>query len=153
MDHVHFVLVGDGPLKHEIELQAKQSGIADRVHLLGDRLDAARLAAGFDVAVLASIREGLPNAIAEAMAAGVPVVATAVGGVTELIQEGRTGYLVRSGDAEAMAQRITFVLQDPAGCSGITARARRFVMNHFGMQTMVDAVERLYDELSEQRGK
>jgi glycosyltransferase involved in cell wall biosynthesis len=149
MDEVHFVLVGDGPLRHEIELQAKQAGIKNRVHLLGDRLDAARLSAGFDVAVLASLREGFPNAILEAMAAGVPVVATAVGGVTELIQDGTTGYLVRSGDSEALAQRITFALRNGSTRSRIAALGRKFVMDSFGMEKMVGAVENLYDELIE----
>ena len=73
----------------------RNSGIGARVHLLGDRMDAAGLYAGFDVAVLASLHEGFPNAILEAMGAGVPVVATAVGGVTEMIQDGRTGYSFR----------------------------------------------------------
>jgi len=151
LDDVHFVLVGDGPLRHEIELQAEQSGISDRVHLLGDRLDAAGLCAGFDVAVLASLREGFPNAILEAMGASVPVVATAVGGVPELIQDGITGYLVQPGDTEALAQRLRFVLEDKTERTNIAERGRRFVMNSFGAQKMVQAVERLYDELVERK--
>jgi glycosyltransferase involved in cell wall biosynthesis len=149
IDEVHFVLVGDGALRHETELQARQRGIGHRLHLLGDRLDAADLCAGFDVAVLASLREGFPNAILEAMGAGVPVVATAVGGVPELIQDGITGYLVQPGDAEALAQRITFALQDRTGRRSIAERGRRFVMNSFGAQKMVEAVQGLYDELME----
>jgi len=119
------------------------------VHLLGDRLDATGLCAGFDIAVLASLREGFPNAILEAMGAGVPVVATAVGGVPELIQDGLTGYLVQPGDAEALAQRITFALQDRTARRSIAERGRRFVMNSFGAQKMVEAVQGLYDELME----
>ena len=149
MNGVHFVLVGDGALRHETELQVKQRGIGHRVHLLGDRLDATGLCAGFDIAVLASLREGFPNAILEAMGAGVPVVATAVGGVRELIQDGMTGYLVQPGDAEALAQRITFALQDRTGRRSIAERGRRFVMNSFGAQKMVEAVQGLYDELME----
>lgn len=149
LDDVHFVLVGDGPLRHKIELQAQQSGLGDRVHLLGDRMDASRLYAGFDVAVLASLHEGFPNAVLEAMAAGVPVVATAVGGVTELIRDGKTGYLVNSGDAEGLARRIAFALQDRTGRARIAERGRRFVMDSFGAQRMVQAVQGLYDELME----
>jgi glycosyltransferase involved in cell wall biosynthesis len=149
IDDIHFVLVGDGPLRHEIELQAKQSGIGDRVHLLGDRLDAAGLCAGFDVAVLASLREGFPNVILEAMGAGVPVVATAVGGVPEMIQHGTTGYLVPPADAEALAQQIAFALQDRTGRWSIAERGRRFVIDSFGAKKMVQAVQGLYDELME----
>ena len=89
----HFLLVGDGALRREIEEQAARLGVNDRVHLLGDRNDAALIAAGFDVAVSASLSEGLPNAVMEAMAAGAPVVATAVGGTTELVIDGATGFL------------------------------------------------------------
>jgi glycosyltransferase involved in cell wall biosynthesis len=146
-DNVHFVLVGDGPLRHEIETQVNQCGIRRRVHLLGDRMDAARLYAGFDVSVMASLHEGFPNAVMEAMAAGVAVVATAVGGVPELIEDGQTGYLVAPANAEALAQRISFALGDEEGRAAIAARGCEFVMKRFSMAKMVKAVEKLYDEL------
>jgi L-malate glycosyltransferase len=145
-DNVHFVVVGDGPLRHEIQAQANRFGIGARVHFVGDRMDASRLYAGFDVSVLASLHEGFPNAVLEAMAAGVAVVATAVGGVTELIQDGSTGYLVAPANAEALAQRITFALGDEEGRAAIAARGREFV-KRFSMGKMVKAVETLYDEL------
>src|SRR5262249_25962451 len=83
----HFVLIGEGALKAEIESQAARLGLADRIHLLGHRAEGARLIAACDLAVLPSLHEGLPNAVIEAMAAGVPVVATAVGGTAELITD------------------------------------------------------------------
>ena len=138
--------MGDGPLRHEIQAQANRFGIGARVHFVGDRMDASRLYAGFDVSVLASLHEGFPNAVLEAMAAGVAVVATAVGGVTELIQDGSTGYLVAPANAEALAQRITFALGDEEGRAAIAARGREFV-KRFSMGKMVKAVETLYDEL------
>lgn len=144
---VHFVLVGDGPLKLEIESQAAQLGIMDRVHLLGDRTDVATLVSAFDLLVLASLHEGLPNAVMEAMAAGVPVVATAVGGTKELIADGETGYLVPPGDPEALAERTLFALRDGQNRETIVAGARRRVTSAFGMHLMVESVERLYDEL------
>src|SRR5262244_375078 len=109
----HFLLVGDGALRREIEEQAARVGVNDRVHLLGDRNDAALIAAGFDVAVLASLSEGLPNAVMEAMAAGAPVVATAVGGTTELVIDDATGFLAPPANAEALAHRILSVLRNP----------------------------------------
>src|SRR6185295_6578718 len=109
----HFVLVGDGPLRPVLEKQATHLGIADRVHLLGDRTGVAQLISAFDLLVLSSLHEGLPNAVMEAMAARVPVVATAVGGTKELISDGETGYLAAAGDASALADRVLFALRDP----------------------------------------
>lgn len=149
MAKTHFVLVGDGALRQEIEAQAAQLGLNGRVHLLGDRSHAARITAGFDVAVLASLHEGLPNAVMEAMAAGVPVVATAVGGTRELIADGETGFLVPPANAEALARRILSVLQNPDWSALMAAQGRQRVLDQFNSQRMVESVERLYDELME----
>jgi glycosyltransferase involved in cell wall biosynthesis len=145
----HFVLVGDGPLRGEIENQIAQLGITENVHLLGDRKDAPRLAAAFDLVVLASLHEGLPNAVMEAMAAGVPVVATAVGGTKELIADGETGFLVPAGDASALASRIAFALSNRAKSIEMAGGAYEFVMDRFGVNRMVESVESLYDEVIE----
>ena len=142
----HFVLVGDGPLRPVLEKQAKHLGIADRVHLLGDRTDVAQLIPAFDLLVLSSLHEGLPNAVMEAMAARVPVVATAVGGTKELISDDETGYLAAPGDASALADRILFAFRDPNSANVVEAASAR-ITNTFGMDRMVDSVGRLYDEL------
>ncbi|MFN7948947.1 MAG: glycosyltransferase [Blastocatellia bacterium] len=147
LSDVHFVLVGDGPLRDEIIAQATQLKIADRVHLPGDRADAARLVAGFDLAVLASLHEGMPNAVIEAMAAGTPVIATDTGGTTELIRDGETGWLVAPADAAALAERMFYALRNEAESALIAARAQQWVTEAFSMRAMVSAVERLYDEL------
>lgn len=145
--NVHFVLVGDGPLRSEIETRIAQCGLTDRMHLLGDRTDVARLVAGFDLLVLASLHEGLPNAVMEAMAAGVPVVATAVGGTKELIIDGESGYLTPPSDSAALANRITHALRDDENRAKITSAARSRINAEYGMDRMVDSVERVYDEL------
>lgn len=142
-----FVLVGDGPLKSEIEDQAARLGIKERVHLLGDRTDVARLVASFDLLALASLHEGLPNAVMEAMATGVPVVATAVGGAKELIRDGETGYLVAPADADALAARITFALANEADRMRVAASGSKFINAEFGVERMVASVEKLYDEM------
>jgi glycosyltransferase involved in cell wall biosynthesis len=144
---VHFVLVGDGPLRAELQDQIARLGIVDRVHLLGDRTDAATLIAQFDLLVLASLHEGSPNAVMEGMVASVPVVATAVGGTKELITDHETGYLAPPADSEALAARILFALGDGANRTKITTAARSRIAAAHGMQRMVDAVEQLYDEL------
>lgn len=144
---VYLVLVGDGELRDEISAQAARLGIAARTRLLRHREDSAHLAAAFDVAVLASLHEGLPNAVMEAMAAGTPVVATAVGGLPELIKDGETGFLVPPANAVMMADRIEFALAHADQSDLMAMRGRRFVIERFGMERMVAAVERLYDEI------
>jgi L-malate glycosyltransferase len=142
-----FALVGDGPLRGDIEDQAARLGIKGRVHMLGDRTDAARLVAAFDLLVLASLHEGLPNAVMEAMAAGVPVVATAVGGTKELITDGETGHLVPPANADALGERIALVLANERDLTRVAAAGRQFINAEFGIERMVRSVEELYDEL------
>jgi len=145
--NVHFVLVGDGPLRNEIGDQAAQLGIDDRLHLLGHRSDAASIVASFHIAVLSSLREGLPNAVLEAMACGVPVVATAVGGTPELITDGETGYLVPPANAAEMARRILFALKNTEKTARMASNGQKTITARFGMARMVESVEKLYDEL------
>jgi len=144
---VHFVLVGDGQLRGQIEQQAASLGISNRLHLLGYRNDASRLAAAFDLAVLSSLHEGLPNSVMEAMSAGVPVVATAVGGTKELVSDGETGYLVPPANADAMAERMTWAIEHNSERERLAAQGRQSVQTNFGMSQMVSAVERLYESL------
>jgi L-malate glycosyltransferase len=143
----HFLLVGDGALRGEIEEQAARAGVNDRVHLLGARNDAALIAAGFDVAVSASLSEGLSNAVMEAMAAGAPVVATAVGGTTELVIDDATGFLAPPADADALARRILDALRDPEWSARMAVQGRRRIFGLFSMRRMVESVEQLYDEM------
>lgn len=145
--HAHFVLIGDGTLREEIEQQTAQLGITHHVHLLGDRNDAAKLAAAFDVSVLASLHEGLPNAVMEAMAVAVPVVATAVGGVKEMIKDGETGFLVPPANSELMARRILDALRQREISELIALRGRQYLLNYFSMQRMVESTENLYREM------
>ena len=145
--NTHFLLVGDGALRGEIEDQAARLGVGDRTHLLGARDDAAVIAAGFDVAVLASLHEGLPNAVIEGMAAGAPVVATAVGGTPELVIDGVTGFLAAPEDPLALTRQILGVLSNPELSARVAAEGRRFALDQFSMRRMVESVERLYNEI------
>ncbi|MBO0859304.1 MAG: glycosyltransferase [Chloracidobacterium sp.] len=143
----HLVLVGDGELRDEIAAQIARLGIGARTSVLGHRDDSAQLAAAFDVAVLASLSEGLPNAVMEAMAAGAPVIATAVGGTPELIVDGETGFLVPPANSEALTERIEYVFSHTGPSSRIAMRGHRSIIERFGMERMVSSVERLYDEV------
>jgi glycosyltransferase involved in cell wall biosynthesis len=143
----HFLLIGDGPLRSEITERLEIARLTDRVHMLGDRSDVAQLISSLDLLVLSSLHEGLPNAVMEAMAASVPVVATAVGGTRELITDGETGFLAPPADSEALAKQINFALLNRDARTRITAAARKRIEAEYGMDRMVDSVERLYDEL------
>jgi glycosyltransferase involved in cell wall biosynthesis len=143
----HFIIVGGGPLRDELENQIAALGIEEHVHLLGDRSDVSRLTSSFDLMVLASLHEGLPNAVMEAMAAGVPVVATDAGGTKELIIDGETGYLVPPADVDALAERITFALTNEATGRLLAARGLEFIKERYSVERMVQSVENLYMEL------
>jgi glycosyltransferase involved in cell wall biosynthesis len=140
------VLVGDGPRRDDIEALVASLGMEERVVLAGTRRDVAEVLPAFDVLVLSSLHEGLPRAIVEAMASGVPVVATAVGGIPEIVRDEETGLLVPVGDATAMGAAISRLLDDPALGSSLAASARSLVAE-FDVGEMVSRTVALYDEL------
>lgn len=123
---VRLAIVGDGPRRSELEKAVTASGVADRTWLAGSREDVADLLRGFDVFVLPSLNEGISNTVLEAMATGLPVVATRVGGNPELVVDGSTGALVPSGDALALAATIERYAADQAlrSAHGRAGRAR-----------------------------
>lgn len=110
---VRFVSVGQGPLLAELEGRRDAAGLGERFRFLGHRPGAARLVSGFDVFCLASLHEGLPLALMEALVLGVPVVVTDVGGIGELVTHGREGLLVPAGDPAALAAAILELVRDP----------------------------------------
>jgi glycosyltransferase involved in cell wall biosynthesis len=129
-------LVGDGPGLGEVVTALRARGLSDRVELLGARGDVSDVLARSDVFVLSSRSEGFPVSILEAMAAGLPVVATDVGGVAEAVVDGETGILVPAGDPEALAAALRRLVADPAlrrrlGAAGRTRAFRRFDVAHF----------------------
>lgn len=140
------LIVGDGPEYDRIAGIVAERGWAERVHMVGFSPDVTRHLAAMDVFVLASIREGLPIAIIEAMAMARPVVATDVGGNREIVREGRTGHLVPVGDAPALADRIIRLLRDDALRARFGAAARADAERRLSIGAMVRAYERLYVE-------
>ena len=135
-------------LKAELE----HLGIAGRVHLLGDRIDVPDLLAGMDLFVLPSRWEGLSVSIMEAMAAGLAVVATDVGGTAELVVNGETGLLVPPADVQALARAVTQLLQDESGADRMGRLGRRRVLSKFTHARMVEQVESLYVSLLIKQG-
>jgi len=140
---VVFRIVGEGPLRQSIEAEAQRRGLWPAFEFLGFRSDVADLLANAGVFVLPSRTEARPNALMEAMAAGLPIVATAVGDVPDLIAAPRTGLLVPPGDARALAAATLSVLADPVRACALGAAARVAVLD-FTIDRMVASFERLY---------
>jgi glycosyltransferase involved in cell wall biosynthesis len=140
------ILAGDGPLRPEFEREATELGIRDRVHFLGDRRDIPAILASIDVSVLPSASESLSNVVIESMAAGVPVVATRVGGNAELIGENR-GILIPPDDEQSLAAEIERLLLDSSIRAEIARNAREFAAKHFTIAEMRKRHEDLYAEL------
>jgi glycosyltransferase involved in cell wall biosynthesis len=142
----HLVIVGDGPLLPELRALAEQLGVARRTHFMGRRDDVERVLAASDILALPSYREGTPRAITEAMAAGLPVVATDVGGIPEQVVDGRNGYLVPPGKLAALAARITRLLAEPDLRRKMGAVARRRART-WSSAKMVADIDTLYRTL------
>ncbi len=141
---VRALVVGDGPLRPSLEQQARQLGLERQVIFAGLRKDATELLSGLDAVAVSSLREGLSMAMLEAMAAGVPVVATAVGGTPELVRDGETGLLAPPGDPEALSRALSGLLADPGRADRIRCAARRQVEERFSLARMVEGYEALY---------
>jgi len=139
------VVVGEGKERGALERQAEQLGLSSRVRFLGERPDVERLLPGMDVFVLASREEGIPNALLEAMAAARPAVATAVGGTPEVMEDGRTGWLVPPRDPDALAAALEAALSDPAEAARRGTAAQRAVRDRMSIESMVTRHQRFYE--------
>jgi glycosyltransferase involved in cell wall biosynthesis len=144
--------VGDGPFRRAVELELERLGLDASVRVLGDRRDVASLLARSDVFVLASRSEGLPLSILEAMAAGLPVVASRVGGVPELVVDGQTGLLVPAGDPERLAGAVGWLLADAALRRRLGEAGRARVREHFDLDSVRRAHLDLYRRELARRG-
>ena len=147
-----FLLAGDGPLRPELERQAEELGIRNHVQFLGDRRDIPEILASLDVSVLPSASESLSNAILESMAAGVPVVATDVGGNSELVTAER-GILVPVGDEDRLAGAVEQLLMDSEMRTGLGRRAKTFAESNFTIATMSRRHTELYSEILEAKAE
>ncbi len=138
------VVAGDGPLRDELAALAARLGIAERVRFLGNREDVRAVLAALDAFVLPSLTEGMSNALLEAMAMALPVIATDVGGNPEVIGDAMTGMLIPADQPEAMANAIAQLLGDPERQRRLGAAARRRVEERYGARAMVRQLESIY---------
>ncbi len=145
--HAYFVLIGDGELRPQLEQQAHDLGIAEAVTFLGPRHDVEALYPLFDLFVSSSLWEGLPTVILEAMAAGCPIVATAVAGTRELVADGHTGLLAPPDNSAQLAAAIVHMAQEPLLAQTMAAAAKRFVTEKFSIEGIARQHEVLYRAL------
>jgi glycosyltransferase involved in cell wall biosynthesis len=140
-------LIGEGPGMQAIRTLAEQLGIAERIRFLGHRMDVHRLLAEAQVAVLITNWEGLPLSILEAMRAGLPVLASDVGGIAETIRDGQTGYLVTRGAVEQVRERLGRLLGDPALRRSFGAAGRAFYERQFTLEHCVSRTLAVYESV------
>jgi glycosyltransferase involved in cell wall biosynthesis len=151
--HVEFVMAGDGPLRGELEREAAELGLGGRIQFLGDCRDIPAVLASLDVSIVPSASESLSNVILESMAAGVPVIATDVGGNRELVGDGR-GILVAAGNEQALATAIEQILAARGLRAAISQNAREFARTNFSIEQIREKYCALYAEaLAEHRSK
>lgn len=143
-----FLVVGDGPERARFEHDAQQLGIADRVTFTGHIVDMDGIYSSIDVLTLPSFSEGLPMAILEAMAAGIAVIASNVGGIPRVITEGETGFLISPGDADMLARKIGTLIATPQLRLRLARNGREFVKQQFSAQKMAQSYLKLYRSLS-----
>jgi glycosyltransferase involved in cell wall biosynthesis len=147
------LIVGDGPLRGAVEQQVAAHGLEERVTLLGECSDVGRLMAACDVLVLPSVREGLPNVVLEAMAAGLPVIASRAGGNVELINDGVDGLLFDVGDERQLASTIARLAADAALRGRLVQAARLKAGTRFSVPAMVDRLAHLYRRVAKARAE
>lgn len=145
------VIVGDGPCRSSLEARAQSSDVTGRVRLLGERDDVPGLLRGFDVFVLPSLAEGISNTILEAMASGLPIVATRAGGSPELVQDGVTGTLVPVADRPALTAALATYVSDGHRRALHGKAGRQRAVEEFGLQRMVGRYVALYAALVRQK--
>jgi glycosyltransferase involved in cell wall biosynthesis len=148
---VTLAIAGDGELRADLEARAQRLGVAGAVRFLGSRRDLAAITAGGDIAVLSSDNEGIPLALIEAAAAGLPLVATDVGGVSEIVTPD-TGLLVPGGDAAALGDALADLAGDSTRRRRLGEEARERVRDRFGARRLLSDVDGLYRELLRNRG-
>lgn len=146
-DCLRLVMIGDGPLRQESMTILQTAGLAELAWLPGERSDMPDIMRGLDCFILPSLGEGISNTILEAMASGLPIIATAVGGNVELVQDGLNGCLVPAANPEALAKSIVGFVQQRESAKRMGEKSRLLVESHYSMAAMVSNYQQLYDRL------
>lgn len=145
--HVRLLLAGEGEQRQAIEDSVRRMGLQQHVTLAGTRSDVADLLAAADAFLMTSISEGIPLTVIEAMAAGKPVVSTAVGGIPEMIVHGQSGFLAASGDAKALAESLMALQKNPVLAAEMADLASREAEARFSLDAMLSSYRQVYQEV------
>jgi glycosyltransferase involved in cell wall biosynthesis len=145
--NVFTIWIGDGPLRRDVERLVEAEGMSDRFVLVGERDDVSRLLPAFDVFAMSSLYEGLPCAVVEAMLCGVPVVATAVNSVPEVVIPGRTGLLARPADPASLSSALAYLLDRPEEGARMAVAARELVGEGFTAEALGRELTEVYEGL------
>jgi glycosyltransferase involved in cell wall biosynthesis len=143
---MRLVMVGEGPLRAQADAVLAAAGLGHLAWLPGVRSDVADIMRGMHAFALPSLAEGISNTILEAMASGVPVVATAVGGNADLVSHGETGLITPAGDSQAMARQLVTLARDPGRARRMGQAARQRAVTDFSMSAMVSTYQQVYDQ-------
>ncbi len=148
--NTRFLIVGDGPERENLEIMAKREGISSYVIFAGfrSRNDIPEIISAIDISVLSSLREGLPLALLESMAMSKPVVATDVGGVSEIVQDEKTGFLIPPRDSDALSDAIIKLLKDKEKANKFGRAGRKYVEQSFSLELMIKKYENLYTQIA-----
>jgi len=149
---IHLILIGDGPDRQQLVETVRDMKLEDRVHLTGQRTDIPEVLSALDIFALSSRWEGMPNVVLEAMATGLPVVATDVAGISDLVCEGQSGYIVPVDDPEKMAQALKMVAESSERRRSFGRYARTRCEQEFSLKKMVDSTLNLYSGLLKSKG-
>jgi glycosyltransferase involved in cell wall biosynthesis len=144
---IKLVVVGDGSQKQALEGYVLQNNLSEKVIFLGVRDDIAAIVSTFDIFILPSLMEGMGKSLLEAQAMGIPVIATKVGGIPEVVKDGETGILVPARDAHAIAEAAIKLLQDETLRRKFYENAKEWVDYRFSIETMVKDISGLYEQL------
>ena len=153
MPHTSFIIAGDGPLRDELQARVAELGLGRRFQLLGMRDDVPRVLSSLDLFVMPSLWEGLPYALLEAMAVGVPVVATRIPGLVDLVEQARTGWLAPARSAEGLAEAILRALNDPGLSAMMAETARARILAEHTRERMLEQLAAVYQRAVEERAQ
>jgi glycosyltransferase involved in cell wall biosynthesis len=142
---VMFLVVGEGSLRLKLETKAQELGLKDRIKFLGWRQDALEIISILDILVQPSLNEGVGMVLLEAQSLGVPVIATNVGGIPEVVKDGVTGILVPSQDANSIAKALNYLLGDEKEREGMGREAKRWVKDKFSSHKMIKEIAEIYE--------
>jgi len=144
---VHLAIIGEGEMRDSLAAYAADLGVSEYVSLVKETRKIDYFYGAIDIFCLSSDSEGMPLTLLEALAAGVPVISTDVGGISEIIEDGKTGYLVPKGSAKYLATRIVELLQNPAKAAELASNGRAMVHERFPADKMIRATEAIYEEV------